>query len=238
MTELTELVPEPKAGRVFEDSIWPGFADAAPSGRVRLDGIARWLQDVAFRDSADADFEGIGVWILRRLRIRAETFPRFGNQARLRTFCSGAGRFSAERRTTIEAGPARVESVGLWVLLDSESGRPLRFPPEFAEIYAESAAGRDASPRLHHPGPPPGISPSPWFFRATDLDPAGHVNNSNYWAPLEEELAAGPEPESIDVEIEFHDPAVAGPAQILRDGDGMWITSPDGALHASILISP
>lgn len=237
MNELTELVPEPKAGRVFEDLILPGFADATPSGRLRLDAIARWLQDVAYRDSADTGFEQVGVWILRRMRIRAASFPRFGERVRLRTFCSGFGRFSAERRTSIAAGAARVECVALWVLLDPQGGRPMRFPPEFAAVYAESAAGRDANVRLRHPEPPEGVAPSPWTFRATDLDPAGHVNNSHYWVPLEEELAAGEEPASIDAEVEFQHPGVAGPAQIVRDGDGIWIISPEGALHASILIA-
>ena len=45
---------------------------------MRLDAIARWLQDVAYEDLLDAGFEKSGVWIVRRLRLRVEAWPRFG----------------------------------------------------------------------------------------------------------------------------------------------------------------
>lgn len=236
--ELTEIVAHPGAGRVFEQEIWPGVADASPSGRVRLDGIARWLQDVAYQDSVDAGFVGVGVWILRRVRIRAESFPRFGEPVTVRTFCSGLGRFAAERRTSIASESGRVECVALWVLLDPEQGRPKRFPSEFAQLYETSAGGRDAGVRARHPEPPRDARQSTWDFSACDLDLAGHVNNSHYWEPLEEELAEGTEPDSFDAEVEFRDPAPAGAVRVVRAGDGMWITGPAGAQHASILIAP
>jgi acyl-ACP thioesterase len=235
--ELTEIVPEPGTGRVFEQTIWPGVADATPAGRIRLDGIARWLQDVAYRDSVDAAFPDAGLWILRRVRIRVSSFPRFGEPATLRTFCSGLGRFAAERRTSIASATGRVECVALWVLLDPETGRPRRFPAEFAELYAPSAGGRDARVHPRHPEPADGAPESAWSFRATDLDLADHVNNSHYWEPLEQELVAN-EPDSIDAEIEFRDPAKPGPARLIGGGDAIWIASARGELHASLLIAP
>jgi acyl-ACP thioesterase len=212
----------------------PGIADADASGRCRLDAIARWLQDIAYLDLIDAGFEGRGAWIVRRTRVRADAFPRFGEELEMRTFCSGFGRFSAERRTSIRGETAAVETAALWVCLDPDRGRPMRFPPDFAAVYEESAAGRDANVRLRHPDPPEHAERSTWRFRATEMDPAGHINNSHYWAPLEEELA-GSEPESIDAEVEYRDPAMAGEAELLRDGSSLWIASPAGAVHASIL---
>jgi acyl-ACP thioesterase len=237
VVELTELVPAPAAGRVFERAIRPGIADATGSGRVRLDAIARWLQDVAYLDLVDAGFEGRGAWVVRRLRIRVERFPRFGEDLAVRTFCSGIGRLSAERRTTVAAaddGSALVETVALWICLEPDSLRPMRFPPEFVEIYEESAAGRDANVRLRHPEPPDGAEREPWSFRAVDIDAAGHVNNSHYWAVLEEELA-GSDPETIDAEVEHREPAQAGQAAVLRDGRMTWVASSARELHASIM---
>jgi acyl-ACP thioesterase len=212
----------------------PGIADAGASGRCRLDAIARWLQDVAYADLIDAGFEGQGAWIVRRTRIRVERFPRFGEQLSLRTFCSGFGRFSAERRTSIKGENAAVETVSLWICLDPERGRPMRFPPEFAAVYEQSAAGRDANVRLRHPEPPADAKRSSWLFRASEVDGAEHINNSHYWVPLEEELSAGPEPESIDAEIEYRDPAMPGTVELLRDGSSLWIAR-DGTIHASVL---
>jgi acyl-ACP thioesterase len=229
------LAPDHRAGRAFESGMRPGIADADGTGRCRLDAIARWLQDVAYADLVDAGFEGRGAWIVRRTRIRVEAFPRFGEDLELRTFCSGIGRFSAERRTSIRGERAAVETVGLWVCLDPEAERPMRFPPDFIAVYAESAAGRDANVRLRHPDPPSDAATEIWRFRAAEMDPAGHINNSHYWTPLEEELATGPALEAIDAEIEYRDPATPGDAILLKADSSIWIASPEGAVHASLL---
>jgi acyl-ACP thioesterase len=215
----------------------PGIADVTQSGRARLDAIARWLQDVAYADLIEAGFEGRGAWIIRRTRIRVDSFPRFGDDLEIRTFCSGIGRFSAERRTSIVGEGAGVEAVALWICLDPESRRPMRFDADFVEAYSDSAGGRNAPVRLRHPDPSGDPERGGWAFRVTDLDMAGHVNNSHYWAPLEQRLATGPEPERIDAEIEYREPAVAGDAAVLSDGVATWITSPRGELHASILVA-
>jgi acyl-ACP thioesterase len=235
--ELTELVARPPQGRVFERRKRPGVADVTETGRVRLDAIARWLQDVAYADLIDAGFEGRGAWIIRRTRIRVDSFPRFGDDLEIRTFCSGIGRFSAERRTSIRGEAARVEAVALWICLDPESRRPMRFDADFVDAYSESANGRNAQVRLRHPDPSGEPARGGWEFRVTDLDMAGHVNNSHYWAPLEQRLATAPEPERIDAEIEYREPAGAGEAAVLSDGTATWIASPRGELHASILIA-
>jgi acyl-ACP thioesterase len=215
----------------------PGIADADGAGRCRLDAMARWLQDIAYSDLVDAGFEGRGAWIVRRTRIRVESFPRFGESLELRTFCSGIGRFSAERRTSISGERGSVETVALWVCLDPERGRPMRFSPDFISVYEESAGGRDANVRLRHPDPPEGAERSSWLFRAIEMDPAGHINNSHYWTPLEEDLAGGTGPEAIDAEIEYQDPALAGEAVLLREGSSMWIVGTDGAAYASLVLT-
>jgi acyl-ACP thioesterase len=213
----------------------PGIADANGAGRCRLDAIARWVQDVAYEDLIETGFEGRGAWIVRRTRIRVDAFPRFGEELTVRTFCSGIGRFSAERRISIRGERAAVETVALWVCLDPDAGRPMRFTPDFVAVYEESAAGRAANVRLRHPDPPESVAREPWRFRAAEMDPAGHINNSHYWVPLEEELARGSEPESIDAEVEYRDPALAGEAVLLRDDSSLWIASPEGSVHASIV---
>lgn len=224
-----------RGGRAYEQAMRPGIADADAAGRCRLDAMARWLQDVAYADLVDAGFEGRGVWIVRRTRIRVERFPRFGELLTLRTFCSGFGRFSAERRTSIAGETAAVEMVSLWVCLDPARGRPMRFPQDFVAVYKESAAGREANVRLRHPDPPAGAASSPWTFRAVEMDSVGHINNSHYWTPLEEEIAAGPEPDSIDAEIEYRDPAMPGEVALIRDGSSLWIAGAGGVVHASLL---
>lgn len=230
---LTELVDHPARGRVFEHRLMPGIADAVAGGRVRIDAIARWLQDAAYLDLIDAGFAERGVWIVRRCRIAVAGFPRFGEEVAVRTFCSAIGRFAAERRTSIQGDGAAVEAVATWVWLDGETMRPARFPAEFISVYEESAGGRRANVRVRHPEPSDEAAASPWTFRADDVDVAGHVNNSHHWAALEQEWAAAP-PDSFDGEIEYHDPARPGPARVLADGAMRWIADEGGAVSASI----
>jgi acyl-ACP thioesterase len=236
--EPTELLPAPAAGRVFELALRPPVGDVigdGREGRARLDAIARWVQDVAYADFVDAGFEGRGAWVVRRTRLRVAAFPRFGEQLVLRTFCSGIGRFCAERRTTIAGPSAAVEAVALWVCLDASTWRPMRVDEDFVAAYGESAAGRKASFRLRHPDPPEGAERGEWRFRASDLDLAGHVNNTHYWDLLEERLAGAPEPAELDAEVEHRAPAQPGPAVLLSEGDALWVAGIDEMLHASIL---
>ena len=68
----SELAGFPGKGRLYRDRVRVGIADADPERRCRLDAIARWLQDVAYADLADAGLEGAGEWVVRRNRIVVE----------------------------------------------------------------------------------------------------------------------------------------------------------------------
>lgn len=237
---ITELVRPHPGGRVFEQAVRPGFADCAPSGRVRLDALARWLQDVAYADVEDAGLADAAVWVVRRTRIEVSRFPHFGEQFRLATFCSGMGRMWAERRTTVTrvgASGGDVEAVALWVHLDPVDWRPVPLGAGELERYGAAAAGRRVSARLRHPAPDGADGDSPWVFRATELDIAGHVNNAAYWTPLEEELLGGPEPAALDAEIEFRSPAQPGAKRLLRAGARRWIVDDAAQVHASIFVA-
>jgi acyl-ACP thioesterase len=233
--ELSEIVPVPSVGRIFKQTIRPGLADFAPSGRVRLDAIARWVQDIAYADVEEAGVAAQSAWVVRRMRIRVGRFPRFGEVVHGLTFCSGYARLWAERRVTFESDSALVEVAGVWVHLNPRSRLPAPLPETFEHFYAESAQGRRVKARLRHPNPSGDERRTRWFFRATDLDLAAHVNNAAYWEPLEELLAERPEPEALDAEIEFREPAQPGVAVVLHGtGGAMWITAEDGRVHASV----
>jgi acyl-ACP thioesterase len=241
--KLTELVAVPDRGRIFtEPPVRPGLADCAPSGRVRLDALARFVQDIAYADADDAGLSQGAAWVVRRTRIRVERFPRFGERLELATFCSGLGRMWAERRTTISGSAGgEVQVVSLWVHLDQLSGRPIPLTEEEIEMWGESTDGRKVTARLHHPAPEGNEDSFPWRFRATECDVAAHINNAAYLQPLEEELLArergGAELESIDVEIEYRSPAQPGDMLVLRDDARRWIINPDGETHASLIIA-
>jgi acyl-ACP thioesterase len=238
--EFTELIAAPARGRVFAGGARPGLADCAPSGRIRLAALARWLQDIAYADVEDAGVAAAAVWVVRRTRIKVTRFPRFGEQHDLKPFCSCFGRAWAERRTTIGldgADRSAVEAVTLWVHLDPVTLRPSPPTPREIEIYGEAAADRRVNARLRHHAPGGADRALRWTFRATERDLAEHINNAAYWQPLEEELLAGEDPVEIDAEMEFRNPAQPGEKLVLRDGVWRWIVSGEGEVHASVAVT-
>lgn len=228
------IVPLPTSGRVYAGEARGRLSDTTALGRVRLDTLARWLQDVAFDDVTDAGLASHGSWVVRRTRLLVRTFPRFDEPITLQTFCSGIGPRWAQRRTVIRgAWGGEVEADALWIFLDPRTLQPMRFTPEFDVTYGEAAAGRRAArARLFHPSPPDEGERADWSFRVADRDIADHVNNAAYWEVLEELLPDALD--EIDVEIEYRDAAQPGPARVVRAGELTWVTSVDGVVHASI----
>ena len=239
--KLSEIVAPPASGRVFTEPARATLADCAPTGRIRLDALARWAQDVAYADAVAAGLSGRAAWVVRRTRMRVSRFPRFGEEFTLATFCSALGRMWAERRTSMtpvgEAAGA-VEVVSLWVHLDPLSGRPTKLTDDEIAMWGASTAGRTVNAKLRHPAPDGVRDGFPWWFRNSELDLAGHVNNAAYLTPLEEELLADAEPDSIDIEIEYRSPSQAGEMRVLRNGACRWIVGPEGDTYASIIIAP
>jgi acyl-ACP thioesterase len=236
---FNELQPPLPGGRTFSSPRRPGFADCAPSGRMRLDAIAGWLQDVAYADVEDAGLAEAAVWVVRRTRIRVGRFPRFGERFTLTTFCSGLGRMWAERRTDIIADAedqAAVEAVSLWVHLAPDDWRPVPLTAAELATYGGPITPRRVTARLRHPLPPSDVEGGGWEFRRSECDLADHVNNAAYWTPLEEELLAGADPDRLDAEIEYRTPAQAGPHMVIAQGPGRWIVSSEGLLHATMVI--
>lgn len=185
-----ELVPRPVRGRVFTSSRRVRWGDADPSGALRLDAVARHLQDSSNDDTRDAGLDPSEPWVVRRTAIRIDDPPRVGDIVHLSTWNSGQGRRWAERRTTIETdGGRRIEAAALWVRIDRDTGRPARLTPEFHTIYDEAAAGRTIASRLRLEPPDGDVDERPWLIRHRDLDGLGHVNNAATWEPVVDEIA-------------------------------------------------
>jgi acyl-ACP thioesterase len=193
----------PSRGRVVERRRRVRLGDVSPGGRLRLDAITGYLQDVANDDARDGlPPDEVNGWVVRRTVIEVLRFPLYGEELALRTWCSGTASRWAERRTQVApvasgAGDAgdggravAIEAASIWVHVDLDTGRPKALSPHFFDCYGEAAGGRTVRARLEHDNPPAEARGAQWPIRFVDVDVLGHVNNAAYWNPVEERLAA------------------------------------------------
>jgi acyl-ACP thioesterase len=236
----TGLEPDPRS-RVFEATRPVRLGDADECGRLRLDALARHLQDVATDDSEDSGMSAEPIyWVVRRAAFAVERWPRYLEHIGYRTFCTGAGPRWAERRTSGrgDAG-GHLESAVLWVAVAREGGRLAQLSERFDRIWGRGA--RPVSARLLHGDPPAAAEGRPWEIRATDLDVVGHVNNAAYWEAVEDELARRlPGHIPVAAECEHRTPMDIGDrVRVVSEVEGanlrLWLVSNAG-VHASAMV--
>jgi acyl-ACP thioesterase len=238
------LVP-PLAGRTFATKRLVRLGDVLPSGHIRLDAIARYLQDIAADDGRDAGIDNHMAWLVRRTTIDLARRPRLEEPLDLVTWASGSGARWAERRTTIfVGGDPVVEAASLWVCVDLATMRPARLSERFWTMYGDAVGDRIVSSRLSHPDqpidPPPHVRP--WPLRVADLDVLGHVNNAGTWTAVEDELdRVGRGRDVLRAEVEYRGPIDRTQettlASEVRDGlMRVWLAS-EGAVRATAAVT-
>ena len=183
------LVPIPARGRTFSSARAVRLSDMDARGRVRLDAVARYLQDVAIEDVEETGW-GLPdhLWFIRRVRIDVLSPFLRDRRVELVTWCSGLASVAAGRRWTLlgDAG-GRIEVDSVWVHLGPDQ-RPRRLVG--FEVYGEAAGDRRVTTKAELVSPDDGVRMR-WHLRTTDVDLHGHVNNAAYWQALEERLAEG-----------------------------------------------
>ena len=117
------FVERPTIGRVVTRTRPVRLGDVDARARLRLDAVARYLQDIATDDATDAELDDAFGWVVRRTMIEVRRAAGLDEQLELSTFCAGTGRSWAERRTSIAgARGASIEAVSLWIRVDPATG--------------------------------------------------------------------------------------------------------------------
>ena len=201
------------------------LSDTDATGRLRLDAVARYLQDVAADDVLDAGWSpDEHIWVVRRTQLEVERPFLEDTAVELTTWCAGVAAAAAARRTTIAGDRGGlIEAEMIWIHLGRD-GQPERLGERFLSVYGESAAGRKASTRLVLPGPSAAVPGIAWQVRSTDVDTLGHMNNAAYWAAVEEcwgERLAQP----ARLVLEYRRPIDRFEEVVVPHADGrLWLT--------------
>jgi acyl-ACP thioesterase len=182
-------LPRPLDGRSFQRRRRIRLADMDARGRLRLDAVARFLQDVAIDDVEETGWGAPDhLWFVRR--IRADVLEPFlaDREVELTTWCSGVAALAAGRRWSLHGDRGgRIEVDSVWIHLGPDQS-PQRI--EGFGVYTEAAGDRRVSTKLLLPEPSAAAPRAAWALRSADVDLHGHLNNAAYWQAVEHHLGA------------------------------------------------
>jgi len=166
-------------------------------GHVNHANYLRYMQEAAFDASAAvgydvARYEAGGLqWLVRETDITYLRPLVYGDTVIVRTWVADFRRVRSRRAYALRlAGsdePVATASTE-WVLLDSATLRPATIPPEIIAAFHHPGvtAGERREPFPVAPPEPSGTFRMRRRVEWRDIDPAGHVNNANYLAYIEE----------------------------------------------------
>jgi len=161
--------------------------DVDPSAEARLTTLANLLQETAYRHATELELgyhhlaELDRAWVLSRMHIRMHAYPVWDEQVEVETWPRGIEKLFALRdfRITNPGGKLLAVASTCWLMVDTNSHRPVRIPADFIRIETrtDSVFG-DMPGKIELPGELRHCEKRQ--VRYSDLDIVGHVNNVKY----------------------------------------------------------
>ncbi len=204
MTALPNIPEFPESGRIFQENRKVRLGDCNQAGRMRLDALLRFAQDLSDDDTTDAQLAADSNWVVRSVVVKCGKPGALGEALDMRTACSGLGGRWAERRIEIRGQlGCEYDLVVMWICIDPVTHRPKRLSEDFLETFGLAAAGRKVKASrlldLDH-----NIDETATFLtRVSDFDVFGHMNNAAYGA-LIEQLTTGSLDGEFTAVIDFY----------------------------------
>ena len=166
--------------------------ECGADGILKLNCILDCFQDIA---ACHADLLGIGMndlqalhqlWVLSRLRLRFNRYPKLGEKLIVMTYPTGLNRLFATRQYQLlaENGDRLVEGTSFWIVIDDAKFRPVkpfRMLGEFAERNLEKPR---FFPELNKIAEPETAPETKLEYRVlhSNIDLNRHLNNAFYAA--------------------------------------------------------
>ncbi|WP_019202298.1 acyl-[acyl-carrier-protein] thioesterase [Tsukamurella sp. 1534] len=191
-----EFLQETPPGPSFERS-WPvRTGDVNPERRVRLDGVARYLQDMANDEMFHRGFDATDpYWLVRRSIIDVHEPLHWPSDVHLLRWCeSTSSRWCNMRITLRGSAGGHIETEAFWIRFSAESGMPTHISDggmEYLQQYVAETRLRWKALNTETP-PEPSERDYDVRLRATDFDPYQHFNNAAYWQLVEDDLNGDP----------------------------------------------
>ncbi|GAA4403164.1 acyl-[acyl-carrier-protein] thioesterase [Tsukamurella soli] len=191
-----EFLQDTPPGPSFERG-WPvRTGDVDPERRVRLDGIARYAQDMANDEMFHRGFQATDpYWLVRRTIIDVLEPLHWPSDVTLTRWCeSTSSRWCNMRITMTGSAGGRVETEGFWIRFNADNGMPTHISDggmQYLTQYVTETRLRWKALNTE-PMPAPSATDREFDLRATDFDPFQHLNNAAYWQLVEDDLSGDP----------------------------------------------
>ncbi len=175
------------------------YSELAQNRRLSLDSLINYMQDCASFESEEL---GVGMetldqrkrtWILNFWQIVIDRYPGMGEKITIGTQGCGCEKMFGYRNfmVTDAAGEFVARANSIWVLMDTEKGRPVIVKPEEAAVYgtAEPILASQAPRKIRIPEG--GREQKHFTVEEYHLDTNHHVNNGQYVRMAEPFLPRG-----------------------------------------------
>ncbi len=173
------------------------FYECDPYGHLNHATYLRFMQEAAFTASAEAGYdlvwyEEVGQqWLIRETEITYRQPVTNGQTVAVRTWVEDFRRVRSRRRyeMSLDGGEVVAEGATEWVYVDSTTFQPVAVPAAMIAAFLPEGQANPGERRPPFPEPPPatiGVFTARRQVQWRDLDPAGHVNNANYVAYMED----------------------------------------------------
>ena len=198
------------------------YSEVDREGRLTIPALINYLQDCCTFQSEDL---GVGLdflkehqmgWFVTSWWIHVEELPRMGDEVVVVTWPYDFKGFLGYRNFAVKTpeGKTCIEVNSLWILMNVETGRPVRQPREMKDAYIlEAGLQREWGDRKREIS-----SQLEEVYRFTvqgmHIDTNGHMNNEKYVAAAQECMP--PELQPTDIYVEYKKSAMAGDEVICR----------------------
>ncbi len=172
----------------WEDEYSISFHEVDIKNEVFLPVLWSFMQETAWHH---ADHLGLGYsdlmerqyfWVLSRLSVQMEEYPRWGDRIRVKTWLTGTGRLFALRAFSITDLTGKIFGTArsAWLVLDLKNRKPQKIEPLFKHLRHLFDDLPPAEEPEKLPAPVRPQSRKSYEVRYSDIDIHHHVSNIKY----------------------------------------------------------
>jgi acyl-ACP thioesterase len=189
------LRPRPDTGYVYQTS-WPvATGDIDGDLHLRLDGVARYIQEVGAENLVDAgEAENHPHWIVQRTVIDVIEPIEWPSDLTFHRWCSAlSSRWCTMRVDLDGSAGGHVETEGFWIAINKDTLTPSRVSDTLVARFATTTDEHRLKWRPWLQNPTDTDVVRPFALRRTDIDLFEHVTNAAYWHAVHEVMASAPD---------------------------------------------